>query len=202
MVRVSDEQKRTVRNKILEVSKEFFMERGFHETKTKEIAKEVGIAEGTLFNYFPTKTDIFFETMAAGYMTDPHAKDAINYQDDVVDMIFDLFYRTIKALIKLPKKTIRDLASAAVQMSRKRSGMIHRIIQLDYNLMDDLEQMIQRLIDDHRMRSCNARMAAETVFCVVVGEMVLYVYEDDVDRDVMFQHIREKLTFTLSGYLL
>src|SRR5262245_16838672 len=41
-----------------------FQTRGFDETTTREIAKKAGIAEGTVFNYFPTKDDIalhFFE---------------------------------------------------------------------------------------------------------------------------------------------
>ena len=41
-----------------------FQTRGFDETTTREIARKAGIAEGTVFNYFPTKDDIalhFFE---------------------------------------------------------------------------------------------------------------------------------------------
>jgi AcrR family transcriptional regulator len=40
---------------IIEVSLKLFVERGFHGTPTSLIAKEAGIATGTLFNYFKTK---------------------------------------------------------------------------------------------------------------------------------------------------
>jgi len=43
------------RKKIIEVSLKLFVERGFHGTPTSLIAKESGIATGTLFNYFKTK---------------------------------------------------------------------------------------------------------------------------------------------------
>ena len=33
-------------------------EKGFHAATTKEIARVAGVAEGTIFNYFPTKKDI------------------------------------------------------------------------------------------------------------------------------------------------
>lgn len=39
-----------------------FSEKGFANTKTKEIAQRAGIAEGTIFRYFPTK-DAIFERM-------------------------------------------------------------------------------------------------------------------------------------------
>ena len=35
-----------------------FQTKGFDETTTREIARKAGIAEGTVFNYFPTKDDI------------------------------------------------------------------------------------------------------------------------------------------------
>ena len=43
------------RKKIIEISLKLFVERGFHGTPTSLIAKEAGIANGTLFNYFKTK---------------------------------------------------------------------------------------------------------------------------------------------------
>lgn len=43
------------RKKIIEVATKLFVERGFHGSPTSLIAKEAGIATGTLFNYFKTK---------------------------------------------------------------------------------------------------------------------------------------------------
>ncbi|MDE4543277.1 TetR/AcrR family transcriptional regulator [Thermoanaerobacterium sp. R66] len=44
--------------KIINASIELFSEKGFDSTKTSEIAKNAGIAEGTIFRYFKTKKDI------------------------------------------------------------------------------------------------------------------------------------------------
>jgi len=46
-----------------------FAQKGFFQTTTKAISRKAGIAEGTLFNYFPTKEDLalyFFEEELAG----------------------------------------------------------------------------------------------------------------------------------------
>ena len=40
------------RQVILKKALELFVEKGYHETRTSEISKRVGIASGTLFNYF------------------------------------------------------------------------------------------------------------------------------------------------------
>lgn len=50
----------TTREKILEAALKLFSEKGFNGAVTSEIAKEAGVAEGTIFRYFPTKKDLLF----------------------------------------------------------------------------------------------------------------------------------------------
>lgn len=46
------------REQILIAALNLFVEFGFHGTPTSKIAKEAGVANGTLFHYFPTKEDL------------------------------------------------------------------------------------------------------------------------------------------------
>lgn len=48
---------------ILEAAVKIFSEKGFNAATTSEIAKEAGIAEGTIFRYFKTKKDILRKVM-------------------------------------------------------------------------------------------------------------------------------------------
>src|SRR5262245_57477716 len=57
-------KKETTRARIVGAALALFQSKGFEATTTKAIARKAGIAEGTVFNYFPTKEDIalhFFE---------------------------------------------------------------------------------------------------------------------------------------------
>lgn len=49
------------RQKILETAMRLFVERGIQGTATSLIAKEAGVATGTLFHHFPTKEDLVHE---------------------------------------------------------------------------------------------------------------------------------------------
>lgn len=51
-------EKPTPEIKILNAAIAQFSEKGFHATKTKDIASLAGVAEGTIFRYFKTKEDI------------------------------------------------------------------------------------------------------------------------------------------------
>jgi AcrR family transcriptional regulator len=58
------ENKENTKRAILRAALKLFAEKGFYRTTTKAISRKAGIAEGTLFNYFPTKEDLalyFFE---------------------------------------------------------------------------------------------------------------------------------------------
>jgi len=46
------------REKIIETALKLFVENGFHGTATAKIAKEAGVANGTLFQYFKTKDEL------------------------------------------------------------------------------------------------------------------------------------------------
>ena len=56
------------KNQILEAAAIVFAQKGFHPTTTKDIAKQAGISEGTIYNYFESKTALLlgiFERMKA-----------------------------------------------------------------------------------------------------------------------------------------
>jgi AcrR family transcriptional regulator len=53
-------------NQILDAATVVFAERGFHATTTRDIARQAGISEGTIYNYFKSKTALLmgiFERM-------------------------------------------------------------------------------------------------------------------------------------------
>lgn len=48
----------TTKEKIQNAALKLFSEKGFNGATTSEIAGEAGVAEGTIFRYFPTKKDL------------------------------------------------------------------------------------------------------------------------------------------------
>jgi AcrR family transcriptional regulator len=52
------QNKEATRRRIVAAALSLFQTKGFEATTTKAIARKAGIAEGTVFNYFPTKEDI------------------------------------------------------------------------------------------------------------------------------------------------
>ncbi|MFP2770759.1 TetR/AcrR family transcriptional regulator [Oceanisphaera sp. KMM 10153] len=58
-------KKQLTREKILKAAWHLFRQQGYPETSTRQIAREAGVADGTVFSHFPTKLDM----LKAGMLT-------------------------------------------------------------------------------------------------------------------------------------
>jgi AcrR family transcriptional regulator len=63
-VRVTAEAKAETRQRILEAARQLFAASGYEASTTRDIADAAGIANGTLFNYFPNKEAILASLIA------------------------------------------------------------------------------------------------------------------------------------------
>src|SRR5690242_6001385 len=48
------------RNQILDAAQRVFAAQGFHGATVRDVARAAGVADGTIYNYFASKTDLLF----------------------------------------------------------------------------------------------------------------------------------------------
>ena len=84
-MRVTAQAKERTRDKILRVSCKLFVDNGFYEATTRDIACRARIAVGTLFNYFPSKEALgmtlvadALESAGETFQTHRHGGETLN----------------------------------------------------------------------------------------------------------------------------
>src|SRR4051795_2047322 len=60
-----ERKKQRTRELIADTARRLFAERGFEAVTVAEVAREAEVAEKTVFNYFPTKEDLFYSRLEA-----------------------------------------------------------------------------------------------------------------------------------------
>lgn len=98
-MRISKEAKIKNRQTILEAAEKLFSDKGFEKTTTRDIAIAVGMAAGTMFNYFDSK-----ETLAMTLVVDALRRGRMVYaqrligSEDLHEELFLLISSELRAL--------------------------------------------------------------------------------------------------------
>jgi TetR/AcrR family transcriptional regulator, transcriptional repressor of aconitase len=64
MPKISDERKAERREQILEGARRCFAEHGYEGATVARLEREIGLSRGAIFNYFPSKEELFIELAA------------------------------------------------------------------------------------------------------------------------------------------
>lgn len=201
MARISKEEQEQIRKKIVDVSRELFLTDGYDQTSTKSIAKKVGIAEGTLFNYFTDKTELFFESIYEDYMDheDQH-KSALVISEEITDVIYSHMMKSIGIIFKMPKLILGEIAIASIKLAKKNPTRFRKYVELDFKYMLELSSYFDKLIEHHLMEKTDTKALGEIIYSVIAYELMMYIYDASVSLETMQQHIKSKISMTMKGY--
>lgn len=113
-MRITAEEKAATRKRIVDAAKSLFSSKGFDQATTRDIAREVGVATGTIFNYFDSKEAIVVElaTRAFGRASEDFAA---NRREDaaIEEDLFSLIAAQLRFL-RTMRKYIRPLLDTAM----------------------------------------------------------------------------------------
>ena len=170
---VSDEDKSQRRDEIMAAAKEVFARKGFHATTIADIAKQAGLAYGSIYWYFDSKDELFHALMAVeesalrahvgaalaapgGSAEDARAEAQFRA---AVQATFE-FFEADKATVKL---LLRDPYALGERFEKHLGGIYERFI-------DDIETFIVAAQERGEMVAAPPRMVAYTL-AALVGQL-------------------------------
>lgn len=138
---VSKEDKTRRRDEIMGAAKKVFARNGFHATTISHIAKEAGLAYGSVYWYFDSKDELFHALMAAeGDALRAHIAAAIAADSDRPERNWEPLRITVQAVLEffeadkaVTKLLLRDAYALGDQFEKHLGSIYERFI-------DDIEK--------------------------------------------------------------
>ena len=125
---------------ILDAALRTFVQRGYPETKVAEIASEAGVAEGTLYNYFPSKEDLLLALFDEkwGRIIDDIKKKIVRVDNpnDQLKAIFSTVVKMFKKNRHLAELFMIDIKQSSIFLN---NYTINRIVEF----IDIIEEILK-----------------------------------------------------------
>ena len=129
------------KERIMKAARQLFEVNGFAATTTKEIAKNAGVSEVTLFRHFETKRNLFEQTVHSSlhpYKLEDYLENEAKYDLDAdLRIIAKNMRSTLEDNIPLMKMVFKD----RMKLSLSKSNLKHHEKKAKHSLEKYFEQM-------------------------------------------------------------
>lgn len=163
-MRITADAKKATRERILEVAQRLFQDKGFDEAKIRDIAAEVGMATGTLFNYFASKEDVAV-ALAEAAISDA-GQELAKKRREGASLSEDLFLQVAIQLrhLRRLRKFIQPVIASALAMPAFSSARMSSSQMAGEHLQAVVEVLREHEIDPERWA-----MTAPVYWALYVG---------------------------------
>ncbi|MGB9723694.1 MAG: TetR/AcrR family transcriptional regulator [Chloroflexia bacterium] len=144
------------RRRILEAALDLFARQGFHRTSTRQIARRAGVAEGTIFNHFPTKKDLL--VAAAAQVVDEYLGEDLEASPraGTLELLRETFHSRLELGWRHADR-IRFLLGELLMNREMRQAYFEAVV---LRLTDRLVGLLEQRVAQGYVRPCNVRVVA------------------------------------------
>lgn len=153
---------------ILEAAESVFSQKGYERATTREIAEAADVSEGTLYNYFGSKSDLL-DAVAQSFANDIADEIAALEADNLHDMMAELLTARLRSG---RERRLLMLFLFEARLSPK----VHRSFIQDalQQIISQTEQRFRKLIESGVMRPVEPAVAARAISATIMGFAALY----------------------------
>ncbi|MDZ4195773.1 MAG: TetR/AcrR family transcriptional regulator [Candidatus Izemoplasmatales bacterium] len=198
MARITQKTKEETDTNIILAATELFSTLGYDKTKTKTIAQMCHIAEGTLFNYYPTKDDLLIAVFE--HMTKQENMEIPKGLPLPMNLILAEMLFPIKQMTRIPKTFLLDLFISSIKLAKKKPRLFHKLAALDFKYIEKLKEKLDIYGDFDRFQ-ITAQDVAEMMYAVVGGDFLIYLYTKEQSFEQFESKITPKIKALIEPYI-
>lgn len=200
-MKVTNEIKSCKRELILDTAATLFSEYGFHEVNMEMVARKAGIAKGTIYNYFKSKDEIYFEINLSRLSILIFELDKkFKSQESVIEDLRGFVIHVFMFLIKYKDFFLIFQRTRLKKKSKKNSQIDEKITRLKEMLYQILNEGVEKKI----FKPMNICLVSDLILGMIYSSVLRNIDKDIHDeslvkeREELFEFIKESVIAVLS----
>ena len=196
------EKSKLTEKKIFDSAVELIFERGYSATTTSEIAKKAGVAEGTIFRYYPNKKnflhkivyeviDRFGETVAIDTFIDVIEKNKDKDVHDLFQAIADDRVKIIAENFHMVKILLNE-----VQYHPDIRELLSKKFEL--KVLPVIENAVENQIELGHIRNIEAKVIFKMVAGIIFSNLI---FEMVAGGDVNYKRLKENIDLSMDIFI-
>lgn len=203
MPRISKSRQNEIRRAIINEARNAFFSKGFDKTSTKEISKRVGIAEGTLFNYFKDKNELFLVAVMSEFNLADDISSSYRIEGTAPEVIYSFLSKAYAPFLKLSKSMIIEFSIVLMNIGKKDFTAIQKLLEIDMKYMDECKALIDELKEKgFFITDTDTQELTENISSVFLFEVIIYAYRPEMTQNDMMRCFKKKIQSVCKGYIV
>lgn len=186
------------RNQILDAATEVFASKGFHRATIKDIARVAGIADGTIYTYFASKTDVLLgilnrlnESTEREQQLDPKPQQDFH-------SFFTAYLRQRMSLFWPNAEVFQAVLPEMLANSELRDLYYQQVIAPTFAIA---ERYMQTLREGGYIKQVDVQLSVRSIAGTIFGLLTMQLLGDEVIRE-RWEELPELLSTVLLEGLL
>jgi AcrR family transcriptional regulator len=164
------------RRQILDAALAVFSRKGYGEATIPDIAREGGVAVGTIYNYYPSKRDILVSILASRVLSQPFL-ELMEQSPEVDDQAF--FRALVQDRLTMLSQNADKFLFMVGEVYRDedvRRQWVHDVVQPG---LRRAEKRVQSRVDSGAFRPMNPRVTVRALAGMAIGFAILTMIEGE-----------------------
>ncbi|HLZ55334.1 MAG TPA: TetR/AcrR family transcriptional regulator [Ktedonosporobacter sp.] len=165
------------RNQILDAATQVFAEKGFHRATIKDIARVAGIADGTIYTYFASKTDVLLAILNRLNETTEREQQFSQGSEEDVRAFMRSYMRQRMELIWPNAEVFRAVLPEMLVNTELRDLYFQQVVAPTIEVG---ERYLRAQSEQGQMRDLDAALTVRAIAGVIFGLLILQLLGDEV----------------------
>jgi AcrR family transcriptional regulator len=200
MTNLREKKKEQTKKKIQAISLQLFETLGYEKATMDKIATEAEIGLGTLYNYFPSKTALFFSIIERNIETFiSELEEIINSETTLLESLREFFNTYLKSFTTYGKNIWRDMLREIIFGEHMGYS---KIKEIDQNFINQLYKLLcARIVEIKVNKDEKLSTASKALYSLLEYHIIYFVSDISVSLHEMTDSLMEQTNLFVEGLI-